>query len=146
MRTLYLIALLLAMAGCMRKGSMQASLITLDSLNYSPEDSARLARQGIRVARLNAKQALLIQPQKKQGKVKVKNSYNADSYNKKSNNTKAKGESIIGDANAPVEAKKHAIIGDGNTVQEEESLWWLWLLIGASVVAVAWAWWKRDYG
>lgn len=73
---------------------------------------------------------------------KVKNSYNTDSYNKKSHNTetkqkdvantKAKGEAIIGDANAPIQAKKQAVVGEGNTVEQKSGWpWWVWVpLIG----------------
>lgn len=88
----------------------------------------------------------LVQPAPR--KVKVKNSHNTDNSQKKSHNmeTKAKGEAIVGDGNAPVEAGKKAVMGDGNTTRTYQSLWWLWMLLGALVLFVAWAWWKRDFG
>lgn len=80
-------------------------------------------------------------------KVKYKNvgnNYSKDKSKVKDvGNTKAKGDGIIGNHNAPIEARRQAVVGDGNTVeQESNSLWWLWLLLGATIPVGLWAYRK----
>ncbi|GAB3822116.1 hypothetical protein GCM10028895_25840 [Pontibacter rugosus] len=73
---------------------------------------------------------------------KVKNSYNTDNSQKKSNNTKAKGEAVVGNDNAPVKAKKQAVVGDGNRVEQEESSLpgWVWLPVILLLILLCFLW------
>ncbi|MEJ8803119.1 hypothetical protein [Pontibacter sp. H249] len=159
MRKLYSLLLLvmtsMSLPSCLTP-RLETSLISTDSLRYTPEELDRLAKFNVFLTPINDHQALLTQPAKRQGKQKWKNVGNTDNSQHKSNNTDsrqkdignitAKDEAIIGNDNAPVEAKKHAIVGDGNTTEEEASLWWLWLLLGVAITATGLIWWYRKYG
>lgn len=154
MRTLYFVLLiLLALVSCRTTQVENKPFIwtSPDSLVIDPTLLTHV--NGWEPFLVNSKTVAWFPTPVNSQKIKVKNSGNTDNSQKKSNNTetkqkdvgnsKAKGEAIIGDDNAPVEAGKHAIIGDGNTVKEESISWW-WLLLPAAILGVV-LWWYRKF-
>ena len=136
------VATLLSLASCTNPWRAGARFIPHNPLTFQ-QDSIKAAGLGVTLSKIN--EAMVIAHATNGGKVKIKNSFNTDNSQHKSNNTEteAKGEAIIGNNNAPVEAKKHAIVGDGNTKEESDSYWWVWLLAGLAVVVL---WWYKKYG
>lgn len=154
MKKLSFILFLLALVGCRttQVSNTPFSWTAPDSLDIDP--ALLNPVNGWEPFLVNSKTVIWLPPPVENVKNKVKNSHNTDNSQKNSNNTEskqknsenttAKGEAIIGDSNAPIEARKDAVVGDGNTVeQEEQSLWWLWVLAGVCLAAVGWAWWNR---
>lgn len=97
---------------------------------------------GWQVVRTGLNSYTYFPPQRPPKRVKYKNVGNTTI--KDNNNTKAKGEAIIGNHNAPIEAKKHAVVGDGNTVvAKRQTEWWVWALFGLAALYFLWPVIKR---
>lgn len=88
---------------------------------------------GWQVVRTGVNQYTYFPPVPAPKRVKYKNVGNT--ITKDSHNAKAKGDGIIGNGNAPIEAKKQAVVGDGNTVEMKKAggpPWWVVMLIGVA--------------
>ncbi|NEM96147.1 hypothetical protein [Pontibacter burrus] len=124
-----------------------------DSIDFDP---ARLTLlNGWQAQRVDDKTVVWFPPAVNNQKIKVKGSHNAKTVAKDKSktkdvgntDTKARGKGIIGNDNAPIEAKRQAVVGDGNKVEQNSSLpWWVWLLLGAGLVAGGIAWWHKKFG
>ncbi|PRY10274.1 hypothetical protein CLV24_1142 [Pontibacter ummariensis] len=128
-------------------GQITAQVISLDSLSFTPADSAQLADLGVFTKRLSAKELLVI-TKGRGGKVKIKNSFNQDSYNKESGNKDSYNESKksgnIDSYNDNKKAGQQQDVGNsklkdvGNVTEEKQSLWWLWCLIILLTLSFSW--------